>query len=40
MWAPSTGWKDCRCEVKKVEGATAVTQGGRVAGVPGEVTHG
>ena len=20
MWAPSTGWKDCRCEVKKVDG--------------------
>ena len=19
MWAPSTGWKDCRCEVRKVE---------------------
>ncbi len=40
MWAPSTGWKDCRCEVKKVDGAAAVTQGGQAAGVPGEVTHG
>ena len=19
MWAPSTGWKDCRCEIRKVE---------------------
>jgi anaerobic selenocysteine-containing dehydrogenase len=22
MWSPSTGWKDCRCEVRKVTGAT------------------
>jgi anaerobic selenocysteine-containing dehydrogenase len=21
MWSPSTGWKDCRCEVRRVEGA-------------------
>jgi hypothetical protein len=19
MWAPSTGWKDCRCQVEKAE---------------------
>ena len=22
MWAPSTGWKDCRCEVRRVAGAS------------------
>jgi hypothetical protein len=38
MWAPSTGWKDCRCEVTKV--AAAATQSGSSAPVSEEVTLG
>ncbi len=38
MWAPSTGWKDCRCEVTRVgDGGDAQTAS--VARLAGEVTH-
>jgi anaerobic selenocysteine-containing dehydrogenase len=29
MWAPSTGWKDCRCEVRKVGDVVAAGGSGR-----------
>ena len=35
MWAPSTGWKDCRCEVRRVSGAADAAVGRRP-----EVQHG
>jgi anaerobic selenocysteine-containing dehydrogenase len=37
MWAPSTGWKDCRCDVVKIEGAEAVSWGGSVTPTREEV---
>ena len=36
MWSPSTGWKDCRCDIRKVEAAAAATStaGPAASGAP------
>ncbi len=36
MWAPSTGWKDCRCEVTRVGGSGEA----EISAASQEVTHG
>ena len=39
MWAPSTGWKDCRCEVTRVGDGIDAEVAAAAFGA-GEVTHG
>jgi len=41
MWAPSTGWKDCRCEVTRVgDGGAAESESAASAALPAEeVAH-
>jgi len=39
MWSPSTGWKDCRCDLVKVDGRVAAKSESAVA-APEEATHG